>query len=115
MVLIFGLGFVVLMTILLERARKLDRRSDVLILRALVSAGEQDHKRFAAANELHPIAGSIIDTHLRHPATHRPDVARIAKRYTSNSSIDARSRPAVAEAAKPIREDFGLTDFRHRL
>src|ERR1700694_2783008 len=101
------------MTILLEGARKLDRHCDVLILRALVSTCDEDDKRFAAANEIHAIAGTVVDAHLRHPAAHCTHVARIAERHSPNSSIDARPRPAVAQAHKPACEDFGLPDLRH--
>src|SRR5712692_2807855 len=93
MVLIFGLGFVLLMAVLSEVARKLDCRRDVPILRALVSTRDEDDERFTAANEVHAISGTVVDPHLRHAAAHRLDVAWIADRQSPNSGIDTRPCP----------------------
>src|SRR5712692_7118006 len=101
MVLIFGLGFVLLMAILSEVARKLDCRRDVPILRALVSTRDEDDERFTAANEVHAISGTVVDPHLRHAATHRLDVAgKGAAVSVSERGGRARSGTLLAQHAR---------------
>src|SRR6266852_499683 len=108
MVLIFGLRLVLLIAVLLEAACKFDCHRDILVLRALVSTREQDDKRFASADEIHAIAGAVVDSHFGHTATERFRVAGIADRKSTNSGIDTGSRPTVAQVRQPTCEDLGL-------
>src|ERR1700716_2995238 len=114
MVLVFGLDFVFVMAVLLEVARKLDRHRDVSILRSLVPARDQDDQCFATANEVHAIAGTVVDPHLRHAAAHRLHVAGVAERHSPDPGIDARLRSIVVQARQPSRKNLRLSDLGHR-
>src|SRR6266511_681670 len=113
MVLIFGLAFFLFIATLLEVARKLDRHRDVLILCPFVSAGEQDDKRFAAAEEIHTIAGTVVDPHLRYAAAHRLHVARVADLQPIDARLNACPRSIVTQPRQPAHEYLGLPDLGH--
>jgi hypothetical protein len=46
--------------------RQFESPRDIPILAPLVTAAEQNDSRFAAPDEIHPIARTMIDPHLRH-------------------------------------------------
>jgi hypothetical protein len=95
----------------LKVARKFDCRRDILLLRSLVATREQDHKLFASTNEVHAIAGTVVDPHLRYATADGPRVAGIADRKAANSGIDAGSRSIITQVCQPTREDLGLANF----
>lgn len=82
-----------------------------MILRSLVSAGDQDDKRFASADEINAVAATMVDPHLRHATSDRLRVAGIADRKSTNSGVDAGPRSTIAQICQPAGEDLGLTNF----
>src|SRR5580692_4499787 len=79
----------------LNLLRQFERPRDVPILAPLVAAAEQDNKPVAAPDEIHPIAGAVVDPHLRHAAAHRLRVAGIAEREATDANGNAGARLAI--------------------
>ena len=95
-VLIFGLGLVLLMPVLLKVARKFDRHRDIMVLRSLVTAGDEYYQPFASTDEGNAVAGTVVDPHLRDATSDRLRVAGIADRKSTNWGIDAGPRSTIA-------------------
>jgi hypothetical protein len=87
---------------------------DVAILVSFVTAAEQHDNRVAALDEIHPVARTVIDPHLRHAATHRLHIAGIAKRKAADAHGDSGARLAIPQTCKPIRKHVGLPDLHQR-
>ena len=60
--------------------RQFEGARAVAFLAPFVSAAEQDDNRVAALDEIHPLARTVVDPHLRHATADRLDVAGIAER-----------------------------------
>jgi len=77
------------MFLLLQFARKAQRRVDVQPLTSLVTPRKQDDKRPTALLEVDAIAGTAVDAHLGNTFTHGLDVSRMARGQTFDSCQDA--------------------------
>jgi len=61
---------------------------DVAVLRALVSAAEQDDDGIPHSAEIHPVTGSEVDAKLLHAITHGADVAKVAQPNAGDALAD---------------------------
>ncbi len=89
--------------------------ANVLLLRLLIAAGEQDDERDAASNEIHSITGPVIDAHLRDATADGPHVTWIADLQAVDARLDAPLRTAIAQTCEPVSKDRGLANLNHGL
>src|SRR4029077_8828339 len=64
---------------LLEFARKCACNYNIPVLCALVSASEENNQRCSTLNEIHAIAGTIVDPHLGHALTDWPYIPKVTE------------------------------------
>src|SRR6266851_3229191 len=95
----------------LNLLRQFEGTRDVAILVSFVATAEQDDHRVAAPDEIHPVAGTVVDPHLRNAATHRLYVTGIAEREAADANGDASACLAIPEPCKPIGKNVGLPDL----
>src|SRR5271157_1171705 len=105
MVLTFGIRF------LLQRLCEFRGNPDVLALRPLVAAGQQDHQRSPPSNEIHAIAWAIIDSKLRYAFADRPDIAgghrrKLALRPRLRDDAGNRMEETMAKGLLLVGFDF---------
>ena len=50
---------------------------DIAVLRALVAAAQQDHQHLAPLDEVHPVAGAVVDAQLADTLAHRLHVTEL--------------------------------------
>jgi hypothetical protein len=83
---------------------QLDGVGDIPVFPPLVAAAQQDDDADPAVDEIDPVAGAMIDPHLRNAAAHRFHVARIAERQAPDAYVmrarASRSRKLANQAAK---------------
>src|SRR5208282_123341 len=96
----------------LNLPRQFEGARDVAILGPFVAAAEQYDNHFAAPDEIHPVAGTVIDPHLRHTAAHRLHVTGIAEREASDANRNPGARLGVPQSCKPSGKNVGLPDLR---
>ena len=63
--------------------------------------------------EINPIAGTMINTHLRNSFTHRFNIPRITYSQSLNSCLNACTCTDILQAVDPLGEIFGFTNFDH--
>ena len=87
----------------LNLLRQFEGARDVAILVSFVAAAEQDDNPVAAPDEIHPIAGAVVNPHLRHAAALRlPSPGLPSERRRMRTVIRARASRSRSPA-KPIR------------
>src|SRR5713101_5800763 len=86
----------------LNLLRQFEGTRDVAILVSFVATAQQDDNRVAAPDEIHPIAGAVVDPHLRHAAAHRLHITGIAEQEAADANGDVGARLAVPQSTKPI-------------
>gem|GEM_PF-1491775 len=64
---------------------------------------------------IHPITGSIINTHFRNSVTHRFDVSWITCRQSLDSCLNPGTRPDILQTVDPLGKKGGFTNFHHSL
>src|SRR6266566_1905266 len=79
----------------LNLLRQFEGTRDVAILVSLVTTAEQHDNRIAAPDEIHPVARTVINPHLRHAAAHRLHVAGIAEREAADAHGDPGARLVI--------------------
>src|SRR3954447_16487963 len=85
----------IVMSSSLHLVRQIDGARDVAFLGPFVAAAQQDDDGVAAPDEIHPIAGTVIDPHLRYAAADRFYVAGVAEREAADANRDAGARLAI--------------------
>jgi len=83
------------------------------LLRALVTAAKQDHYRLPALAVIHPVAGAIINPHLRYSAGQMAAVARISHRQPAHPRLYPSLRLPVTQRIKPGIKHGGGADFEN--
>src|SRR5258708_21279047 len=86
---------------------------DVLLLRALVSAGQQDHNLCSAMHMVDPLSRPMVDTHFQDAPTDASGIAGISRLHVANAADNARDRIGVPEAAQPARKLRRLAHLDH--
>lgn len=79
----------------------------------LISTTEQHGKNLSSLDEVHPIAGSMIDSHLRNALANRSDVAGIVHRQTIDAHLNTRPSANIAQPSNPTVEGCAFDDFDH--
>ncbi len=80
----------------LNLLRQFEGTRDVALLVPFVATAEQEDNRVAALDEIHPLARTVINPHLRHAAAHRLHVAGITEREAADAHGDSSARLAIA-------------------
>jgi hypothetical protein len=93
--------------------RQFESTRNVAILASLVAPAKQDSNSVAASDEIYPIARTMVDPHLRHSATHRLHVTRIAQRRTTDSDRDPGACLTIPQSGEPGGKNISLPDFQH--
>ena len=78
------------------------RLSNVFVLRRLVSTGEQQDVLVGSHCEIDAVAGTIVDSKFVNTSADRSHVARIPKRKSPYSNINAHSRSPIFELQEPV-------------
>jgi hypothetical protein len=91
---------------------KFFRGPDVLILRALVAADEQEDDQLSQPQKIYPVAWAVVDSKLRHAIANGFEISRIAKRKPPDAHIYPRNRIAVSEICNPVGESLCLAYLR---
>ena len=60
---------------------------------------------------INPIAGTMVDTHLRNSFTNRLNIPRIASSQPLNACLNARTCADILQAINPLSEVFGFANF----
>ena len=107
----FGLGH----QSLLKVACKLNRASDIAVLRAFVTPGQQDDQSRALTQKIQAVSGAVIDAHFRNTATNRLAVPVLTRRHTFNADVDTWARLPIPQASEPILEYRRFANFEHFL
>ena len=107
----FGLGH----QSLLKVACKLNCASDIAVLRAVVTPGQQDDQRRALTQKIRAVSGAVIDAHFRNTATNRLAVPVLTRRHTFNADVDTWARLPIPQASEPILEYRRFANFEHFL
>jgi hypothetical protein len=90
------------------------RPLDVLPLRALVAAAQQDHDLRPAMYVIDAVAGTISDAHFHHAATDAPGITRISQLHTSDAGDDPCDGIDILHAMQPVRKLYRLAHLDHR-
>jgi hypothetical protein len=77
------------------------RPLDILSLRALVAATQQDHNLRPARHVINAVAGTISNPHLHYAATYAPDVTRISQLHAADSGDDPCDGIDILQAIQP--------------
>lgn len=88
-------------------------RLDVSALSPLVPASQQNDDHAPLLLEIHPVAGSIVDSKSRDAFARRPHVYRVSSCQTLDPDKDARSRLRVAQAVQPSGVYIRLADLEY--
>jgi hypothetical protein len=88
---------------------------DILSLRALVSATQQNDDRCAVLHIVHAIARSIVDPHFHDALTDAPGVSRISPLHTTDAGDDPRNGIVVLQATQPVRKFRGLAHLDQQI
>lgn len=87
--------------------------ADVTRLRALVARAEKDDDDIALADEIEPVAGTMVDPKFPNALTDRLGIAEMAKFETAEAQGDPPLRVSVLQAHKPGLEDSGHADVKY--
>jgi len=98
---------------LLKVAREAQCCLDVGRLRALVTAGQQNHHFAPVSCELHPVTGSIIDPQFGDALANRLDIPGVTGGEALDPDLNPCPRTNVAQLVKPLGESLGLAKLSH--
>jgi hypothetical protein len=75
---------------------------DVTILRAFVSTAQQDYDLITATTEVHPVAGTKMDTKFIHTIPDRAGIPKISEANPSNALTDTIAGGSITKASQPL-------------
>jgi hypothetical protein len=84
---------------------------NVVALRSLVTAHQQQHERGTALHAIQPVAGTVVDIELQKSAGEVAALAGIAFLESPIARNDARSSLPVPECSKPVAKPCRLANF----
>jgi hypothetical protein len=96
-------------------ACKLNCASDIAVLRAFYTPGQQDDQRRALTQKIQAVSGAEIDAHCRNTATNRLAVPEVTQRHTVNADVDTWTRLPIPQAGEPILEYRRFANLDHLL
>jgi len=86
---------------------------DVLCLRALVTATQQDHDLRPTMHIVDAVAGAIIDAHFHEASPNAPRVTGIALFHAAQPTDDSCGGLGTFKTVQPVRKLRGLAHFDH--
>ena len=107
----FGLGH----QSLLMLACKLNCASDIAVLRAFVTPGQQDDQSRALTQKIQAVSGAVIGSQFRNTAADGFSVTGIAQRQPADAYADSRMGLPITQNRKPRLRYRCLADFNHCL
>ena len=87
--------------------------ADIALLGRLVTCVEQDDDQSAAADEVQPVARTVMNAHLGDFAFDRLPVSETSSFYLPQPGCNADLSAFVREGVEPCDESFGLADGEH--
>ena len=81
---------------------------DVCVLGTLVAIRQHYYKYRTTLDEIHPIAGSVVDPQFADGMANRFDIAKVPIGHAIQSRRDASPGPSIAQATKPGVEGGGF-------
>jgi hypothetical protein len=87
------------------------RPFDVILLRALIAAAEQNDQQPSPLDVVDPVAGPKIDLHLDDASADAPRIAGVSFLQPMNSVKNLCATLLVSQATQPDREFFSTTNL----
>jgi hypothetical protein len=88
---------------------------NVVLLRLLVAAAQQQDENTPALHVVHPIPGTDINTQFGDAFANRFHVAGVSVSQAANPDLNPRTRSKITEAVNPSCKFRGLLQFDHPL
>jgi hypothetical protein len=85
-------------------SRQFSRSPYVPLLLALVAAAKEDHNIRPLLDEINAVAGAIVHSHFRQPATKALAISQVAKRDALYPRGDASLGSFIAQPTQPVIE-----------
>ena len=87
---------------------------DVVLLRGLVPADQEEDDLASALSEIQTIARTVVDAQLVHTASDRLVVAEVARKGNApDAQVDSRLRIGVAQPLEPLGKLVCPSDLQH--
>jgi len=83
-------------------------------LSTLVTSRKQNYDFAPNRFEVHPVTRTVVDPQFGNSLACRLDIPGVSRSEALDPDLHSRSRADIAQPVKPVSEDFGLADLKHK-